>query len=76
MRTIGTRSIPTLALQPSGERLRAAAAINQPLGALLPGGRIAAPKGVYRFRTMAEANRQQDEWLALAMAGAHRAKRG
>jgi hypothetical protein len=43
--------------------------------ALLPGGRIAAPKGIYRFRTLDEANRQQAAWLAEAMAEARAARR-
>ena len=70
MRTIGHRICPELAARPSGERLRAAAAINDPLAKLLPGGRIAAPKGIYRFRTLDDANRQQQAWLAEAMAEA------
>ena len=74
MRTVGRRIVPEPALHPSAERLRAAAAINEPLSALLPGGRTAVPKGVYRFRTLDEANRQQAEWLAQAMAEAHLAR--
>lgn len=74
MRSVGRRSAPELALRPSGELLRAAAAINEPLRSLLPGGRIAAPRGVYRFRTMDEANRQQEAWLAQAMAGTRSAR--
>jgi hypothetical protein len=35
---------------------------------ILPGGRIAAPKGVYRFRTLDEANRMEAQWLAEWMA--------
>lgn len=76
IRMIGRRNAPGPVLHPSGERLRAAAAINEPLGVLLPGGRTAALKGVYRFRTMDEANRQQAEWLAQAMAEAHLARHG
>jgi len=74
-RTIGRRTIPSLALQPSGELLKAAAAVNGPLRWLLPDGQIAAPKGVFRFRTLAEGNRQQEQWLAEAMARARRARR-
>jgi hypothetical protein len=70
MRTVGHRLWPELAARPSGERLRAAAAINEPLAKLLPGGRIAAPKGIFRFRTLDDANRQQQSWLAEAMAEA------
>lgn len=75
MKSIGRRSFPQLALHPSGARLRAACAVNDPVSALLPGGRVAAPKGVYRFRTMDEANRQQAAWLAQAMAEAYAARR-
>jgi hypothetical protein len=68
MGTIGHRLPPEPATLPTAGRLRAACAINESVAALLPGGRIAAPKGVYRFRTLDEANRQQDAWLAEAMA--------
>jgi len=67
--------MPALALRPSASRLRAACAVNDPLPALLPGGRIAAPKGIYRFRTLDQANRQQEAWLAEAMAEARAARR-
>jgi hypothetical protein len=67
--------MPTPALRPSAARLRAACAINDPLPALLPGGRIAAPKGIYRFRTLSEANRRQQVWLAEAMAEARALRR-
>ncbi len=71
MRTVGRRIVREPALRPSSELLRAAAAINEPLGALLPGGRTCVPKGVYRFRTLDEANRKHAQWLAQAMAEAH-----
>jgi len=58
----------------AAEQLKAAYAVNEPLRALLPDGTIAAPKGVYRFRTLAEANRQQDAWLAQAMAEARQSR--
>ncbi|MGQ0545036.1 MAG: hypothetical protein ACT4P3_06820 [Betaproteobacteria bacterium] len=75
MKSVGRRSMPTPSLRPSAEQLRAAYAVNDPLRALLPGGRIAAPKGIYRWRTLEEANRQQDAWLAEAMAQAGAARR-
>ena len=74
MRTVGRRVVREPALRPSAELLCVAAAINETLCALLPGGRTAVPKGVYRFQTLDEANRQQAEWLAQAMAEAHRAR--
>ncbi len=75
MRSTGRRSLPQPALRPSAARLLSACAINDPVAALLPGGRIAAPKGVFRFHTMDDANRQQDAWLAQAMAEAQAARR-
>lgn len=68
--------MPSPSRRPSAEQLRAAYAVNDPLRALLPGGRIAAPKGIYRWRTLDEANRQQEAWLAEAMAEARVARRG
>jgi hypothetical protein len=67
-RTIGRRSLPALSLHPSAEQLKAAYAINEPLRALLPDGTVPAPKGIYRFKTLDDANRQQEEWLVEAMA--------
>jgi hypothetical protein len=69
-RTVGRRSLPVPALDPSAEQLKAAYAVNEPLRALLPDGTIAAPKGIFRFKTLADANRQQEAWLAQAMAEA------
>jgi hypothetical protein len=48
--------------------LKQAAAINESLGALLPGGRTAFVKGVYRYRTLGDANRHQDAMLTELMA--------
>ncbi len=75
MRTVGRRSIPALSLHPSAANLRAAARINDSLKALLPGGRIAAPKGLYRWRSLDEANERQRTWLAEAMAEARTSRR-
>lgn len=76
MKTVGTRSLPQPALRPSAERLREASAINDPLTALLPGGRTAVPKGVYRYRTLDDADRQLKRWIAQAMAEARATRRG
>lgn len=70
MKIVGHRALPTPEPYPSGELLKFAAAVNDPVAALLPGGRIAAPKGIYRFRTLEDMNRQQEAWLAEAMAEA------
>jgi len=67
-KVVGRREVASIALCPSGELLKAAAVVNEPLRALLPGGLVPAPKGVYRFRTLAEANQQQEAWLAQSMA--------
>ncbi|MGH8690689.1 MAG: hypothetical protein ACREUS_06640 [Burkholderiales bacterium] len=75
MKSVGRRSMPSPSLHPSAAQLRAAYAVNDPLRALLPGGRIAAPKGIYRWRTLDEANRQQEAWLAEAMAEARATRR-
>lgn len=71
-RTVGHRALPVPSLYPSADQLRAAYAVNEPLRALLPNGTIAAPKGIYRFATLEQANRQQEAWLAEAMAEAGR----
>jgi len=73
-RTAGGRSLPGLSLHPSGELLKAAYAVNEPLCALMPDGTIAAPKGIFRFKTLDDANRQQEAWLAEAMAQARRTR--
>lgn len=69
MRTVGSRLAPRLELRPSGELLKRAAAINDALAMLLPRGRTAFVKGVYHYRTLADANRHQDSMLADHMAG-------
>lgn len=68
MRVVGRREMPELSLIPSCEALRRAAAVNDALSALLPGGRTAIVKGLYHYRTLADANRHQDEMIAAAMA--------
>ncbi len=68
MRTVGRRIVREPASRPSAELLRTAATINDSLKAILPGGRTCVPKGVYRYRTLEEANLQQADWLAQAMA--------
>lgn len=70
MKTLGKRTLPLPQPLPSGELLEFACAINDPIAALLPDGRIAAPKGVYRFRTLEEKNQREEAWLAEAMAEA------
>lgn len=75
MRTVGRRIVREPALHPSAELLRITATINDALKGLLPGGLTCMPKGVYRFRTLGDANAQQAEWLARAMAEIYLARR-
>lgn len=75
MRTVGRRSMPLPSLRPSAANLRAAGRINDAATALLPGGRIAAPKGLYRFRTLDEKNEQEARWVAEAIAQARASRR-
>ena len=75
MRTVGRKIVREPALRPSAELLRTAATINDTLKAMLPGGRTCVPKGVYRYRTLEEANHQQANWLAQSMAEIYLARR-
>jgi hypothetical protein len=68
MKVLGQRELPILSPFPSSEALKRAAAVNDVLSSLLPGGRTAIVKGLYRYRTLADANRHQDTMLAAAMA--------
>jgi hypothetical protein len=68
MKSVGCRIPPHPAPKPSSAELRSACRINELVAAFSPEGRIAAPKGVYRFRTLEEANRMEAEWLADWMA--------
>lgn len=68
MRTIGRRSIPLPAALPTAEALRRGA-VHQASGhalAALPGTGIV--RGVYRFKSQAEADAQKAEALARVMA--------
>ena len=60
IRVVGKRSRPPVG-EPPSEIARAAA------GELLRRG-IGAPKGVFRYASHEEANRDWDEWTAQAMA--------
>ncbi len=76
MSVVGSRTLPRPAPRPSAQRLRESSAVNAPLAALLPGGRTGVPKGVYRYRTLDDADRQLQQWTAEAMARTHAARRG
>ncbi|MDO9012985.1 MAG: hypothetical protein Q7U78_14465 [Gallionella sp.] len=69
MRIVGRKSelLPTSAA--SGEALMRAASFNEMMQSIMPYGKIGCiPKGIYRFKTHEEANRQQDECLVRHMA--------
>lgn len=77
-RTVGRRKMPQIAMQPTAALLESSATINETLAKLLPGGRTGIAKGIYRYRTLAEADRHHEEMIAAAMAAAekpHRSRR-
>ncbi|MFZ4652388.1 MAG: hypothetical protein ACOYLV_16880, partial [Rubrivivax sp.] len=65
MKQVGHRQERPLLDQPSGERLVEGARFSEAVAAL---GYAGFPKGVYRYRTHAEANQHEAECLAQAMA--------
>lgn len=68
MKTVGHRRPREIAHRPSGALLAEGARANEALLSF-PGGDLGfIPKGVYHFRTLAEANRHWDDCLAKAMA--------
>lgn len=69
MRTVGQKIERPLSANASGELLREAAAFNEMLQNAFPLGKIGHfPKGVYRFSSHAEANKQDETCLAQHMA--------
>jgi len=68
MKTVGHRRPRGIARHPSGELLAEGARANEALLSFPAGDAGFIPKGVYYFRTLAEANRHWDECLAKAMA--------
>jgi hypothetical protein len=75
MKTVGHRRERGIAAQPSGRLLAEGARANDLLLAFPGGGNGFVPKGVYRFRTHAEANRHWEACLAAAMARLTRKRR-
>jgi hypothetical protein len=68
MKTVGHRSDPPIAPEPSGALLLECARAMEAMRKL-PGGDLRfIPKGVYRFGTLEEADRHWGECLARAMA--------
>jgi hypothetical protein len=75
MKIVGHRKPRELSRLPSGQLLAEGARANEALLAFPRGELGFIPKGVYRFRTLAEANRHWDECLAKAMARRQRSLR-
>jgi hypothetical protein len=68
MKTVGRRHIePELSATPSGAALAAGAAFSESIAAIAGGGSF-IPKGVYRYKTHAEANEHEAACLAAGMA--------
>ncbi len=74
-KTIGTRIASPILGQPSAEYLAAGAAFCEELTAL-GGASTFIPKGVYRFRSLAEAEAQRVDALARGLAARAAARRG
>ena len=69
MRIVGKKIERPLSANASGELLRDAAAFNEMLQNAFPSGKIGhIPKGVYRFSSHDEANKQDEIFLAQHMA--------
>lgn len=68
MIVIGRRSRRPLSLEPSAERLKEGAFFNESLQRLPTGDTTFMRKGVYRFRSLEEADRHREECLARGMA--------
>ena len=68
MRTIGSRKERPVSVVASGLLLAEGARFNDEIHRLPTGNSTFIPKGVYRFMTHAEANRQQLDCLANGMA--------
>jgi hypothetical protein len=68
MRQVGTCNPQLPSASPSAEALRAAAAHQKTGAALAALATTGIAKGVYRFASHAEMNRQTEEALARAMA--------
>lgn len=69
MKVIGKNTFDALPGKASGDALKQGAAFNEAMQAFFPGGKTGyIPKGLYRFKTHAEANSHQDICLASHMA--------
>lgn len=67
MRIVGSRKERPVGQEASGTLLAAGARFNDEMHRLPTGNTTFIPKGIYRFRTHAEANRHQADCLAAGM---------
>ena len=74
MRTVGNRHPRPISFAASATRLAEGARFNDDIHRLPSGNDSFIPKGVYRFKTHAEANRHQLDCLAKGMASVARAR--
>lgn len=74
MRTVGHRQPAPISFSASATLLAEGARFNDEIHRLPSGNDSFIPKGVYRFRTHAEANRHQQECLARGMAALAQAR--
>ena len=69
MRIVGRKSEPLPSLAASGAALMRAASFNEMMQSIMPYGKMGCiPKGIYRFKSHEEANRQPDDCLVRHMA--------
>ena len=69
MKTVRSRHEPAIAVSASGDKLAAAARWNDEMNRRMPGGRTTAiPKGLYRFKTLEDADRHRMECEARRIA--------
>ncbi|RIK93737.1 MAG: hypothetical protein DCC72_08230 [Burkholderiales bacterium] len=68
MRVVGRRNEREITFHASGEALKEVARLIETSIRLSGGGSTFIPKGVYRFRTHEEADRQRAQCLAAGMA--------
>lgn len=68
MRTIGRRKEQPIAFSASAVLLVEGARFNDEIHRLPTGGRTCIPKGVYRFKSFEESNRQDLDCLVKSMA--------
>lgn len=67
MRTVGCRKERPIAFSASAQLLVEGARFNDEVHRLPTGNRTFMPKGVYRFRTFEEANRQDVDCVVAGM---------